>query len=57
MKDGELTDKQKERMRQMRAYLEEVRTVEREDFDAWFGGKKTVCTNIFAYLILIEDNE
>lgn len=52
-----LTKNQINRIRHLREYLDEVRQVEREDFDKWFAGKKTFCTNIGAGLILIEDDE
>ena len=52
-----LSDNQKKRMKQLRKYLSEVKEVERSDFDTWFAGKKTVCVNIEAYLILIEGDE
>ena len=52
-----LSKNQKKRIEELRRYLREVKDVEREDFDKWFGGKKTICVNIGAWLILIEDDE
>ena len=52
-----LTEKQQQRLRELRAYMEESRTVQRDDFDKWFAGKKVVCTNVLAWLILIERGE
>ena len=50
-----LTKRQAERLGQLRKYLEEVKNVEKSDFDKWFAGKKSCCVNIGAYLILIEE--
>jgi len=49
-----LSNNQTERINQLKNYLSEIKEVEKEDFEYWFHGKKTVCTNILAYLILIE---
>ena len=52
-----MTENQLERISQLKRYLDEVKSVERNDFDAWFVGKKEFCVNIGAYIILIEEDE
>ena len=49
-----LSDNQIKRINQLKKYLAEVKSVERDDFEKWFEGKKNVSVNIGAYLILIE---
>ena len=43
-------------VRKCESYLDEVKQVSRDEFNDWFKGKKTVCTNILCYLVLLEDN-
>ena len=51
-----MTDNQKKRMAQLKNYLDEVKEVEKVDFEKWFAGKKEFCVNIGAWLILIEED-
>lgn len=52
-----LSDNQRKRIKELKEYIDEVRQVERADFDLWFQGKKNFCVNIGAWLILIEEDE
>lgn len=52
-----MTKKQQERIAELRKYMNEVRDVGKADFEKWFAGKKTVATNVLAWLILIEKGE
>ncbi len=52
-----LSENQKKRVRELRTYLDEVKNVERNDFEKWWKGKKEVCVNIGASLYLIVDDE
>ncbi len=56
MKMKNLTVNQQKRIDQLKSYLEEVKEVERNDFDKWFKGRKTFSVNVGVYLILIEED-
>jgi len=57
MKQTKLTNNQQKRLKELRKYLNEIKEVERNDFDKWFAGKKTLAVNIGAWLLLIEDDQ
>lgn len=56
-KDCVLTDSQNKRILELKKYLEDVKTVDKEEFSQWFPGKKPFSVNVGAWLILIEESE
>ncbi len=51
-----LSANQQKRLKELERYVDEVKQVERDDFETWFEGKKEFCVNVGAWIILIQED-